>query len=117
MQIVLKGVHSPDVDLADVTTLSESQVLVELEIGPSDKEGGDIFYLTVCDAAALEAMASKSEGVVLRGFLLSDKCSGGMISRVVNNIIRNINVDNWDSAALILSGIFIWEYENYRNNL
>ncbi|MEU1523690.1 Imm8 family immunity protein [Nocardia rhamnosiphila] len=115
MRAELKGMHSPDVDLADPDAVwAADEVLVQLMIGPVKGVGEEAFDLVV------RAWGSSAEGARGRGFRPADhalelaRIDTAEIRRYVQDFLRDLERPTWDALARAIDRIARWEFAHYR---
>jgi hypothetical protein len=115
MRAELKGMHSPDVDLADPDAVcAADEVLVQLMIGPVDEVGEEAFDLVV------RASGDSAEGTGGCGFrpvdraLVLDRVDPAGIRRYVQDFLRDLERPTWDALACAIGRIARWEFAGYR---
>lgn len=116
MRAELKGMHSPDVDLADPHAVGAAdEVLVQLMIGPVEGVGEEAFDLVV------RAWGSSTEDASGRGFRPADhvlelaRIDTAEIRRYVQNFLRDLERPTWDALARAIDRIARWEFAHYRS--
>lgn len=91
-------------------------VLVDLEIGPSQGGGAEIFYVTVCTAKWLgrTALDEDFKGFeFLRHRLLIERWDPSLIRRAVADLCARTDGRDWNEVATRLSRYLAWEFEDY----
>ncbi|WP_084481392.1 Imm8 family immunity protein [Nocardia grenadensis] len=115
MRAELKGMHSPDVDLANPAAVSAADdVLVQLMIGPAGDAGEEAFDLVV------RASGDSAEVAGGRGFrpadhaLVLDRIDTAELRRYVEDFLRDLEYPTWDELARAIGRIARWEFAVYR---
>jgi hypothetical protein len=86
-----------------------------LTIGPSNGEGGELFYLTACSPKWL-AMACKKDGFLWgRYHLIVPEYNLKAILQIVTKFVDNCSGESWNSVAGKLARFANWEYEDYEH--
>jgi len=116
MKAEIKEFHSPDVDdLASWRPETESfQVFIQLLIGTKGERGEEAFNLLVCSPSWLAEEVRKVGVVDGRHMFVVDTWNWPVISRYFRRRVTNVEAEDWDSLALILGRIGMWEYEDYK---
>ncbi|WP_063062111.1 Imm8 family immunity protein [Nocardia sienata] len=115
MRAELKGMHSPDVDLADPDAVSAAgAVLVQLMIGPAGGAGEEAFDLVIRKSSEGEADAGR------RGFrpadhaLVLDRIEAAEVRRYVEDFLSDLERPAWDALARAIGRVARWEFAGYR---
>jgi hypothetical protein len=115
MRAELKGMHSPDVDLADPAAVrAADDVLVQLMIGPVGGAGEEAFDLVV------RASSGSAQDASGRGFrmadhaLVLDRIDTAEVRRYIVDFLRDLEGPTWDALARAIGRIARWEFAGYR---
>lgn len=114
----IKNFHSPDIKNLENFTPEESDnfgFLLQLLIGPENKEGEESFDVTICTLKWLATEYSDPEQIVfLRHHILVRKYDWGFLSNCLNTHVRNCSGANWNEVAEKIARIGRWEFEDYK---
>ena len=88
-----------------------------LTIGPSDGEGGELFYLTVCTAKWLEKACKKDGFLWGRHHLIVPEYNLKAITAIITKFVERCSGESWGEVATKLARIANWEFEDYRHEL
>ncbi|WP_459546802.1 Imm8 family immunity protein [Nocardia sp. X0981] len=112
MKAELKGMHSPDADLAG--PLSVDALLVQLMIGPAGEPGAESFDLVVRtprgDGVDTEALGFRPDE---RGLVL-DRIDAAAIARFVCEYLQELERPTWEELAAEIGRLARWEFQDYR---
>jgi hypothetical protein len=108
---VIKGLSSPQLDRPALPADPENcAILCEIEIGPKDGEGADLFHMTV----ATPTFFLRSGGVTWgRGHLIVDQFSWSAIDQALEKLCLHAWRSTWHEVAQELNKELHWEFENY----
>jgi hypothetical protein len=84
-------------------------------IGPSDSDGGELFYLTVCSPKWLAGACEEDGFMSGRHHLIVPAYNLKAIMQIVTKVIDNCSGDSWESVAIKLSRLANWEFEDYQD--
>jgi hypothetical protein len=85
-------------------------------IGPSEGEGAEVFYLTVCSPTwlARATMFENSKGFeFIRNRLVVERWDAELIRRAVTDLCLHTSGADWHEVAIKLSRYLYWEFEDY----
>ncbi|WP_084487718.1 Imm8 family immunity protein [Nocardia sienata] len=115
MRAELKGMHSPDVDLADPDAVcAADEALVQLMIGPVGEAGEESFDLVV------RTSRGSGEDTLGPGFrpadhaLVLDRIDTAEVGRWIEGFLRDLDRPTWDALARAIGRIARWEFADYR---
>jgi hypothetical protein len=117
IQPVLKRLHSPDaLDLesfspADPTCFS---FLLQAMFGPEDSEGEESFDIVVCTPRWLASEVERKGLVDGRHHLVVSQFDLAQIRSFLAGYAKNCAGNTWQEAAIKLSRLGKWEFEDYR---
>lgn len=123
MKPILKSIISSNVDLTSyVPDDAAFRVLVELEIGPEDSVGMDIFQLEVCSSKWLWTNRSRSIDLDSiswgsRPTLIVADYSFEAIVLFIGNYLSEIEGDSWVEVAEEINNRLAWEFDGYRESI
>lgn len=107
----VKSIMSPDLDYGSLPDDPENCcVLIEVEIGPSESEGAEVFSFEVVTPAAVKSLPAPSW---LRGYLLLPEFSWAGIEEAVNKLVTQCTGSDWGEVSNKLSRTLGWEFEGY----
>jgi hypothetical protein len=117
MRAILKGISSPDVELATYWPEDEScfGFLIEAQIGPENEKGTDLFQIMVCTPDWIKANYSKRKAVWGRHMLIVFEYDLAEIKSAINRYVERCMADDWHGLALKLSRMGDWEFEDYQS--
>ncbi|MET8796699.1 Imm8 family immunity protein [Nocardia sp. NPDC004568] len=115
MRAELKGMHSPDVDLADPEAVRVvDAALVQLMIGPAGAVGEESFDLVV-HASGGDAAAADGDGFrPVDHALVLDRIDAAEVRRRVESFLRDLDRPTWAALAEAIGRIARWEFVGYR---
>ena len=116
MQYVLKDYHS-----ADIASVWQWQPArpedvyynLQMEIGPTDQDGGTIFQVRVATPEALRARAGCTGFLEGRCLLVVSPYSWPAVERRLHEIVRCCSGRDHAHVISMLCGFFLWEYEDH----
>ncbi|GGK92195.1 Imm8 family immunity protein [Nocardia jinanensis] len=115
MRAELKGMYSPDADLADPAAVGAADaLLVQLMIGPAGAAGEEAFDLVVRAAGSGGVDAGR------RGFdpagraLVLDRMDIAVVRRYIDDFLRDLERPTWQALAGVIGRIARWEFADYR---
>jgi hypothetical protein len=117
VQPVLKRLHSPDVlhlesfRPADPTCFC---LLLQAMFGPDGSDGEESFDVVVCTPRWLESEVERSGMIDGRHHLVVSRFDLTEIRSFLISYARSCEGESWDAAALKLSRLGKWEFEDYR---
>lgn len=117
----LVSLDAPDgLDQWQPDDASSFGILIDATVGPAvsavgwpGSEGGDLFRVKVVGP---EFFASDPPGKGYRwghGYLVVDRWDFEMVKRVIADVCRRAEGDDWDAVARKLGRIMSWEFEEY----
>ncbi len=84
-----------------------------LKIGPSNAEGDEVFYISVCSPKWLMRQCEEDGFVWGRHHLIVQEYTLRSITAVVTRFVENCSGESWPEAAAKLSRFAAWEFEDY----
>ena len=87
---------------------------VAATVGPEAREGGDLFYFTVCTADWLRTNRPEKGFAFLHGHLLVDRWDYQLVRRAIGDICSRAEGADWHEIAAKLRLYGNWEFEDYR---
>ena len=87
-----------------------------LIIGPSNSEGGELFYLTVCSPRWLATACERDGFLWGRHHLILPEYDLKTLTKIVTKFVENCSGESWESVALKLSRLASWEFEDYQDH-
>ena len=115
MRAELKSMMSPDVmDLRSWKPDSEIfSLMLELEIGPKNRDDSDVFYLEVISPKALAAQV-EDEGLLFgRGLLIMESFSYERLERFIEGWCAKTHGKTWEEMVEKLSRFAGYEFLDY----
>ena len=115
MRAELKGMMSPDVmDLENWRPESdEFSIMLELEIGPKNRDDSEVFYLEVISPKALAVQAA-DEGILFgRGFLIMSSFSYKKLVDFLERWCAGTHGKTWEEMVEKLSRFAGYEFLDY----
>jgi hypothetical protein len=94
-------------------SLEDVFIAIDMEIGMSDTEGTNMFYVSL---ATPESLRKHEKGLLLvenRTMIVSEYNYQAILDGI-NKIIKKCNKRSWEESCLALSRYFLWEYEDYK---
>ncbi len=120
MKPVIKQIISSDIDdLAAYKPESADnfEVAISIDIGLEGKEGADIFQVSVVTPKWIVNVLKKERVFVPRFNLIVSTYDYDSIIKKLDEICKQCSGKDWDECSLRLSKYFMWEYEDYKENL
>ncbi len=87
-----------------------------LTIGPTDAEGGELFYVTVCTPKRLEQLCKRDGFVWGRHHLIVPYFDLEKIRGIFVKFVHNCDGAKWDEIGPKLARLGAWEFEDYRGS-
>ena len=84
---------------------------VGLTIGPSDSDGGELFYLTVCSPRWIAKACEKDGFLWGRHHLIVPEYNLKAITEIITKFVERCQGDSWKEVAAKLNRIASWEFE------
>jgi len=114
---VLKRLHSPDVH--DLHSYSPPDpgcfcVLLQAMFGPEGSEGEESFDILVCTPTWLSAEVEREGPIIGRHYLIVGTFDLRQIRSVLERFAGRCVSQTWDEAAVKLSRLGHWEFEDYQ---
>ena len=108
----VKSIMSPDLDYGSSPDDPENCcVSIEVEIGPSESEGAEVFSFEVVTPAAIKSLPAPSW---LKGYLLLPIFSWVGVENAVNKLVMQCAGSDWNEISNKLSQALGWEFEGYQ---
>jgi len=85
-----------------------------LTIGPTDGDGGELFYITVCTPKRLEKLCEKDGFVWGRHHLIVPYFDLEKIRAIFTKFVNNCSGLTWQEIGPKLARLGAWEFEDYR---
>lgn len=120
MHAVVRSITSPDAG-ADPPSRYQPpspdlfSVYLELEIGPSEGEGADVFGLTVCSPRWLLQQQRPKGFEFMHAALVLERWDPEELERAVHDLCRRTSGIDWKPIALSLGRYLAWEFADYRD--
>lgn len=116
MRAKLKTISSPDIELKSYWPIDEAcfGFLLELQIGPEDQLGSDLFQIMVCTPEWIKSEYSNRKAVWGRDMLIVFEYDLEHIHSTIYRHVESCTADDWPSLAQKLSRFSGWEFENYQ---
>lgn len=115
MKAIIRGWHSPDVNLDTYWPVDESnfEFLLEISIGPDNEEGSDYFSIVVCTPEWLRTNYLEQKMLFGLHHLIVFEYDINFIKNYIEKYVKNCHGENWQEIAKKLSYIGKWEFDNY----
>ena len=84
-----------------------------LTVGPTDDDGGELFYITVCTPKRLEALCARDGYVWGRHHLIVPHFDLEKIRTIFTKFVNNCNGPTWHEIGAKLARNGAWEFEDY----
>ncbi len=108
----IKSILSHDLEYGKEPPDSEDcSVVIEVEIGPKEQEGADIFSFEVITPKFLMRKAETRWG---RGCLIVDSFSWSVVENAVQKLLSHCARQTWQEVATEIGKELHWEFESYR---
>lgn len=119
MQAKIKSIEITDVpDLSPRSylpdNLADFSCTVGLTIGPSDADGGELYYLTVCSPKWLARACEKDGFLWGRHHLIVPEYNINAITQVITRFVERCVGESWKEVAAKLNRLASWEFEDYQ---
>jgi len=118
MSLTIKSIHSPDAPNVrhwEPDDPEEACLLVELEIGPNEEQGTNLFQIMVATPKGLLKWARSATTPVLsdRGLLVLTTYSSQALLEWLSQTVNHCSADTWTESVSLLQKYFRWEYEDF----
>jgi hypothetical protein len=107
-------VDGADLDTVDVEDATHFALSVAASVGAEQREGGELFYFTVCSPSWVGQDPLPKGFAFQRHTLLLERWDPAMVERAIGDLCRNTSGCDWNEVALKLSRFGAWEFEDYR---
>lgn len=87
---------------------------VDMEIGPDDKEGSNIFQLYVGTTRAFNHRIQHEGSLWGRHYMVVNEYDGEKLRALIEQKIAECARPTFEETALVLSRYFYWEFEDYQ---
>lgn len=114
MRAVLRALDSVDFDDFDAGRpgdLHDFDVAVSAGIGPSDSEGLEWFYFSVCSPGRIAAELETAGARWGRATLIMPEYSSKLVRERVMTLCASVESETWDALAEKLARYLAWEFE------
>ena len=112
MRPKVKSIISPDLEYPNSPPHpSHCRILVEVEIGPADSTGADIFSFEVITRSKFEECEDRWG----RGLLILERFSWNAINQHLDKLFLHCDGKDWEEISHKLNKELHWEFENYRD--
>ena len=102
---------SPDLPNDELPPDPENcSVFIEVEIGPQDGEGADIFSFTAVTPSNIEVDVNARWG---HGLLILDRFSWKVVESALQKLLLHCQRPTWQAVADELRKQLHWEFDNY----
>ena len=118
-ELKLKSITSSEVNINTWSPLSKEDVFLclDLEISWSDNEGAaNLFYVTLSTPEALRKHRSSVLLVRNRTLVVSEYDYDEIRTEILK-ILDECSKESWESSCFHLQRFFLWEYEDYSEEL
>ena len=117
MKMILKKIYSLDIDEPLSTYLPNEPnnffLSVKLLVGDDyGSDAADLFDMNICTPKWL--LENCSGNLFPRGFLIMESYNLNILLDCINELLSEIEADNWEVWAEKLNKFAIWEFDNYR---
>lgn len=85
-----------------------------LTIGPTDAEGGELFYVTVCTPKRMEKLCERDGFAWGRHHLIVPYFDLEKIRAIFVKFVHNCSGSTWHEIGPKLARLGAWEFEDYR---
>ncbi|RAU44643.1 MULTISPECIES: immunity 8 family protein [unclassified Pseudomonas] len=114
MRAVIKGIYN---DIFDVETYRPESVdnfslSLRIRIGLDGTQGTDDFELFICTPKWLEETVWEARWG--RGLLMVREYDFSTIVGFVHDYVSRCEGDSWETIAMQLGKVFIWEFDDYQ---
>ncbi len=92
-----------------------ADVLVQVFAGPADGPGEEQFQVEVVTPAALRARLSKSQFLVGRHLLITERFDWAATTDFLRARFEEPEAPTWPEVADKLARLGLWEFEEYRD--
>jgi hypothetical protein len=90
-------------------------ILVQVIAGPAGEQGEESFDVMVCTPSWLSDQIGPMDVTVGRHYLMVKQYNFARLLQFVSNFAAECTGTTWDEAALRLSRLGKWEFEDYRD--
>ena len=88
-------------------------IYVALEIGLSDKDGINLFYVTIATPEGLKMNKGNKNSLPKKLFIIDQYNYNELLGKL-NQCIASCNRDTWEDSCTALCKYFEWEYGDYK---
>ena len=115
MRAVVKGFHSPDVDLETFAPddVDDFGILLQIMVGTADAPGEDWFDIMVCTPRWIGQDIESKGPFIGRHTVLVNSYNFTEIRTFLTKIIEVEMASSWEELALKIGRIGRWEFEDY----
>ena len=120
MKAKIKSFHSADIeDLYNfIPKDSENfSFLLELMVGPENREGEESFSIQICTPKWLLSTLKKDEVISGRHFFIVQEYNFDRILKKIKKIIESCNGLDWNEVAKKVNRFGYWEFEDYQETI
>ncbi len=118
MKAAIKNVDSPDIREDFHSFLPDDSenfgFYLELEIGPDNQDGSELFGVTVCTPQWLSRKYGKTDVIIGRHYLIVFEYDFDRIMERIRSYVQNCQGENWNEIAQKVGRLAHWEFEDYR---
>ena len=117
MKAILKIVtDSSGINLENLRRLGDKNfsILLYMNIGPKDIEGGHDYWLTVCTPEWLKVNSTYEKVVCGRHKIIVNEYNADIIVGAIEKIINSCDNGDFESTSAKLGRFFLWEFEDYK---
>jgi hypothetical protein len=112
IQPEIKSILSHDLEYGkEPPDSDDSSVFIEVEIGPKEQEGADIFSFEVVTPKFLMRKTETHWG---RGYLIVESFSWSVVEKAVQKLLSHCARQTWHETATEIAKDLHWEFESYR---
>ena len=116
MKSEIKYFHSADVDNLETflpTEIDNFGISVEMNIGPKNGQGDEIFNFVWYTPKWLTLKNRKDDIIFGRHYIISFEYNFQKLKRKLEEFVEKLEEENWDVLAEKISRIALWEFEDY----
>lgn len=117
MNIELKGLRSLELEDSLINYWPTDPVnfgcWVRAMIGPNDEDGAEAFDMLICTPTWLQNELASNKTLSGKGMIIVEEYDYDEILSYLEEQIVACNDSDWSKAAIKLSRLSFWEYEDY----
>jgi hypothetical protein len=110
----VRSIRFPDMEGSEAIDPANTIQVMEIYAGPVDGEGEEQFQVTVCTPAALFAVLTPQQPILVgRHWLFMAEFSASHAEAFVRSMISKIEGADWSAVAEKIADLGRWEFEGY----